>query len=150
MQPRNQAVRKSKQADVPAPEPDRPPRALLSVRTALVLTVAMLAAVGGAVLLYAAHRPVALIVLGAVSIFAGALKLLDSLIELGIPGLLFPGGILTRGCARLCRPRTEHGAGRRAADSSLGVGPRVPPPPDRLVRPQRPTCCGRMLGSSQS
>jgi hypothetical protein len=47
----------------------------------LVLTVSLLAALGGAGLLYAAHRPVALIVLGAVGIFAGALKLLDSLIE---------------------------------------------------------------------
>jgi hypothetical protein len=57
-------------------------RALLSVRSALVLTVSVLAALGGAALLYTAHRPAALIVLGAVGIFAGALKLLDSLIEL--------------------------------------------------------------------
>ena len=59
------------------------PRALLSVRTALVLTVAVLAGLGGAVLLYAAHRPVALVVFGAVGVLGGALKLLDGLIELG-------------------------------------------------------------------
>ena len=35
-----------------------------------------------AALLNAAHRPGVLVVLGAVGIFAGALKLLDSLIEL--------------------------------------------------------------------
>lgn len=60
MQPRNQAVRKRKQAGGPALRPDRTSRPLLSVRSALVLTVSELAALGGAVLLYAAHRPVAL------------------------------------------------------------------------------------------
>jgi hypothetical protein len=75
MQSRNPAVRKSR-------EPARRPRGLLSVRSALVLGFAVLAALGGAGLLYAAHRPVALVVLGAVGIFAAALKLLDSMIEL--------------------------------------------------------------------
>ena len=77
-----QPVRKSKQSGGPVLKSGRPPRALLSVRSALVLTVAVLAALGGAGLFYAAHRPVALTVLGAVGIFAAALKLLDSLIEL--------------------------------------------------------------------
>jgi hypothetical protein len=64
------------------------PWALLSVRSALVLTVSVLAALSGAALMYAARRPAALVVLGAAGIFAGALKLLDSLIELaaGDPG----------------------------------------------------------------
>jgi hypothetical protein len=77
MQSRNQPGRKAK--DKPGPSP----RALLSVRAAFILTVAVLAALGGAGLLYAAHRPVALIVLGAAGTFAAALKMLDSLIELG-------------------------------------------------------------------
>ena len=79
MQPRNPVVRKNSSPDR---EPDRPSRALLSVRSALVLTVALLIGFGGAALLYAAHRPVALIALGAVGFCGGALKLLDSMIEL--------------------------------------------------------------------
>ena len=47
-----------------------------------MLGFAVLTALGGAGLLYAAHRPVALVVLGAVGIFAAALKLFDSMIEL--------------------------------------------------------------------
>jgi hypothetical protein len=47
-----------------------------------VLTVALLVGFGGAALLYAAHRPVALIALGGLGFFGGALKLLDSMIEL--------------------------------------------------------------------
>jgi hypothetical protein len=77
MQSRNTAVRKSR-------EPDRRPSGLLSVRSALVLGFALLAALGGAGLLYTAHRPVALVVLGAIGIFAAALKLLDSMIELSV------------------------------------------------------------------
>jgi hypothetical protein len=61
--------------------PDQPQRGLLSVRSALVLTLALIAAGGGAVLLYAAHRPTALIVLGACGIFAAALTLIDRMIE---------------------------------------------------------------------
>ena len=78
MQPRNPARRKGNSPDR---EPDRPTRALLSVRSALVLTVAMLVGFGGAALLDIAHRPVALVLLGGVGFFGGALKLLDSLIE---------------------------------------------------------------------
>ena len=80
MQPRNPAARKSG-------SPSGEPRKLLSVRSALVLTLAVLAALGGAALLYAAHRPVALIVLGAVGILAAALKLFDSMIELNPPAV---------------------------------------------------------------
>jgi hypothetical protein len=64
MQPRNQVVRKSKgnqrASSDRAPDRsdlDRHPRALLSVRSALVLTVAVLAALGGAGLFYAASTP---------------------------------------------------------------------------------------------
>jgi hypothetical protein len=62
-------------------KPDQPQCGLLSVRSALVLTLALIAAGGGAVLLYAAHRPAALIVLGAFGIFAAALTLIDRMIE---------------------------------------------------------------------
>jgi hypothetical protein len=79
MQPRNPGGRKS---GPPGPGRDRRPRGLLSVRSALVLGFAVLTALGGAGLLYAAHRPVALVVLGAVGVFAAALKLFDSMIEL--------------------------------------------------------------------
>jgi hypothetical protein len=57
----------------------RPP-CLLSTRSALILALATLAALGGAGLLHLAHRPLALTVLGAVATFAGAVKLLDSMI----------------------------------------------------------------------
>jgi hypothetical protein len=50
----------------------------------VVLGFALLAALGGAGLLYAAHGPLALVVFGAVGIFAAALKLLDSMIELSL------------------------------------------------------------------
>jgi hypothetical protein len=50
----------------------------------LVLTVALLAGLVGAALLYGAHRPAALIVLGALGFFGGALKLFDSMIELKV------------------------------------------------------------------
>ena len=71
-----------RKSNSPDREPDRPSRALLSVRSALVLTVALLIGFGGAVLLYAAHRPLALVALGGLGFFGGALKLLDSMIEL--------------------------------------------------------------------
>jgi len=54
---------------------------LLSVRSALVLSLAFTIAAGGACLLYAAHRPPPMIVLGSAGIFATAIKLIDSLIE---------------------------------------------------------------------
>jgi hypothetical protein len=56
-------------------------RGLLSVRSALVLALALMAAGGGAALLYAAHRPTALIVLGAFGILAASLTLFDHMIE---------------------------------------------------------------------
>jgi len=59
----------------------REPRGLMSVRSALVLTLTLLAASGGAGLLYAAHRPTALIVLGAFGILATALAFFDRMIE---------------------------------------------------------------------
>ena len=75
MEPRNPAVHKSG-------SPGGEPRKLLSVRSALVLGFAVLVGLGGAALLYVAHRPIALVVLGAVAVFAAALKLFDSIIEL--------------------------------------------------------------------
>jgi len=85
MQPRNPTVRKSSPNGSPGRKPDRrpdrPQRGLLSVRSALVLTLALIVAGGGAVLLYAALTPAALIVLGAFGIFASALTLIDRMIE---------------------------------------------------------------------
>ena len=75
MQSRNQPVRKTK--DKHGPEL----KALLSLRAAFILTVAVLAGLGAAGLLYVAHRPAAQVTLGAVGVFCGALKLLDSMIE---------------------------------------------------------------------
>jgi len=60
---------------------DEPQRGLLSVRATLVLTLALIAAGGAAVLLYAAHRPAALIMLGACGVFAAAVTLIDRMIE---------------------------------------------------------------------
>ena len=66
----------------PAPRKDARPARLLTIRSALILALAVLSALGCAGLLYLAYRPPALIVLGAVGVFAAAVKLLDSLIEL--------------------------------------------------------------------
>lgn len=79
MTPRNPVVRKS---GSPGREPDPAPRKLLSVRSALILTLAVLAGLVSAVLLYAAHRPDALVALGGGGICAPALKFFDWLIEL--------------------------------------------------------------------
>ncbi len=54
---------------------------LLTLRTAFVVLVALLTGIGGAVLLYLAHRSPSLIVLSAIGIFAVALKFFDDLID---------------------------------------------------------------------
>jgi hypothetical protein len=56
-------------------------RRLLSVRSALIIELAVLAGLGGAGLLYLAHRSPVQITLSAIGIFAASLKLLDSMIE---------------------------------------------------------------------
>ena len=66
----------------PAPRKAGRPARLLSTRSALIITLAALVGLGGAGLLYLAHRPLALVVLGAMAVFGGALRLFDSLIEL--------------------------------------------------------------------
>jgi hypothetical protein len=68
-------------AEKPLPPPDQPQRGLLSVRSALVLTLALIAAACGALLLAAAVTPSALIALGAFGIFASAVTLIDRIIE---------------------------------------------------------------------
>ena len=120
MEPRNPGGRKS---GPPGPGRDRRPRGLLSVRSALVLGFAVLTALGGAGLLYAAHRPVALVVLGAVGIFAAALKLFDSMIELKPwPPVVSRSG-RSRGC--LASPDvTAVGRGRAAAGWRESAGNR--------------------------
>ena len=59
--------------------PTKPP--LLTTRTALLLLCALLTAAGTAALLLLADRHPAEAALGAVGAFAGALKLLDELID---------------------------------------------------------------------
>jgi hypothetical protein len=81
MKPRQPLIIKGRPLNHQRYSPNRQARGLLSVRSALVLALALLAAIGGAGLLWAAHRPPALMALGAVAIFAGALKLLDGIIE---------------------------------------------------------------------
>lgn len=56
----------------------RPP--LLSPRSALIFAMALLVAIGAAILLDLAHRPAALIALSAVVAFAAAAKFLDWLV----------------------------------------------------------------------
>ena len=55
--------------------------ALVSLRSAFVLTLALFTAISAGALLFAAHRPIALAVLGAGGAFAAALPLLDRMIE---------------------------------------------------------------------
>jgi hypothetical protein len=65
----------------PGDPPERK-RPLLSLRSAFVLTLAQLVAIATGVLLYAAHRSMALAVLGAGGAFAAAVTLFNSIIEL--------------------------------------------------------------------
>ena len=66
-------VRKTRQS--------RPARRLLSVRSALVFELALLTAIGGAVLLIFAHTTIAGTALGGAAIFAAAIKFFDEMIE---------------------------------------------------------------------
>jgi hypothetical protein len=56
-------------------------RRLLSVRSALVFSLSLLTAIGGGGLLYAAHRPHVLVILGALGIFAAAVRFIDGIID---------------------------------------------------------------------
>jgi hypothetical protein len=81
MKPRQRAERKGERRKDRARARRRKHSRLLSVRSALVLELALSAAIVGAVLLFAAHRSPAQIALGGVGIFAASLKLADSLID---------------------------------------------------------------------
>ena len=63
-------------------DPDGRKRALLPLRSAFILTLALLVAIGAGVLLYAAHRSIALAVLGAGAAFAASATLFNWMIEL--------------------------------------------------------------------
>jgi hypothetical protein len=54
---------------------------LISERSALIVTMALLVAVGGAGLLHAAHQPAAMVAFTAVAIFAGSLRLFSDLVD---------------------------------------------------------------------
>jgi hypothetical protein len=81
MTSRRPVIRKVRPRSRQGYEPSCREHGLLSVRSALVLSLALLAALGGAGLLFAAHRSPPLIALGAGAIFAAALQLLNSVIE---------------------------------------------------------------------
>lgn len=78
MKSRQPATRKT----VPGKRQPCPPRRLFTVRSALVFELALLTALGAAVLMLAAHRPIAETALGGLGILGVALKLYDDLIEL--------------------------------------------------------------------
>lgn len=63
-------------------DPDGRKPALLSLRSALVLTMALLIALAAGGLLYAAHHSIVLAVLGGGGAFGVALKLINDMIEL--------------------------------------------------------------------
>ena len=110
MEPRNPADCKSGSSNG---EPDRPSHALLSVRSALVLTMAVLVGLFGAALLYGAHRPSALIAVSGLGSFGGALKLLDSMIKLRALDPLCGSAIFTRTpCPARVRERARPAATR--------------------------------------
>ncbi len=58
---------------------------LVSVRSAVVLLLALLSGLGAAVLLYLAHRSVPLIVLSSAGIVALAMQFFDGMIDSGSP-----------------------------------------------------------------
>lgn len=62
-------------------EPEREPRRLLPVRSALILLLAVLSAIGAGWLVYVAHHTIALAVLAGATAFAGAVYLFDSIID---------------------------------------------------------------------
>jgi hypothetical protein len=63
-------------------DPDGRKRALLSLRSAFVLTLTLLVTIAAGGLLYAAYHSTVLAVLGAGGAFAAALKLINDMIEL--------------------------------------------------------------------
>jgi hypothetical protein len=81
MKPRQTGQRKRIPRDYQDPVPGRRSRPLLSVRSALVFELALLVAIGGAGLLYLAHRSPAQLTLGGLGIFALALKFFAEMIE---------------------------------------------------------------------
>lgn len=83
-----QPERQPSTGDVPTPtttaeneSQPRVPRALLTVRSALILLMASLSAIGAGWLLYAAHHSFALAVLGGAAAFAAAVPFLNSVID---------------------------------------------------------------------
>ena len=71
----------SRQADRGS-SPGRESGKMLTARTTLVTTLAGLTSLGSVILLYAAHRPAALVAFTAAGVFGVALKFFDWLIEL--------------------------------------------------------------------
>ena len=82
MKSRRSVMRKARN-DYPVRKQQRMPgrkQRLLSERSALIVTMALLAAAGSAGLLHAADQPVPMIVFTTVGVFVGALRLFSDLI----------------------------------------------------------------------
>jgi hypothetical protein len=77
MKPRRPPVGNDHQAE----QPERQLRGLLTVRSAVILLFASLAAIGAGCLLYAAHHSFALAVLGGAAAFAAAVPFFNSVID---------------------------------------------------------------------
>jgi hypothetical protein len=60
---------------------NNPQKRLLSLRSVVVFQIASLAGIGSGYLLYLAHRPMSLVVMGAIGIFAVAVRFVDDLID---------------------------------------------------------------------
>ncbi len=80
MQPRNHPARKD-HGRKRRPRSNRPKQPRLSVRTTLVLLLALYASLASAGLMYAAHQVVPLIVMGAAGVFVTAYDFLNGKIE---------------------------------------------------------------------
>jgi hypothetical protein len=88
-------------------DPDGRKPALLPLRSAFVLTLALLVALAVGGLLYVAHRSVALAVLGAGGAFAAAATLFNWMIELRSAGR--PGSLPVLPADRVRHPRVRAG-----------------------------------------
>ena len=81
MEPRNHPARKDHGRKRPRSRGNQPQQLKLSVRTTVVLLLALYAALAAAGLLYEAHQVTPLIVMGSIGAFVTAYDFLDSKIE---------------------------------------------------------------------
>lgn len=101
-------------------DPAERKRALLSLRSAYVLTMALLIALAAGGLLYAAHHSIALAVLGAGAAFAAAVTFLHWVIELRAAR-----ANLCLRCKEKIKLPVAHGSSRRQDVTTSGSGARL-------------------------